>query len=204
MTSDTVPVYTRRMRLTGALLLFAMLLASCGAPAEPTPSPEPAPTKPVTTKEPEPAPAPIEDPQKKDPRYNGSRVYQLSELRVVDLEVGTHKFKAWVMDSPGKRQEGMMFLPSDGFAANEAMLFAFPEAQPLSFWMQNTPAPLDIAYVSKAKKLLNVQAGKPYDETPRPSTGDAQYVVEVKQGTFKRLGIKAGATVSFPADVVGR
>ena len=129
-------------------------------------------------------------------------MYQLSELRVDDLEVGSHKFKAWVMDTPGKRQEGMMFLKPEAIAANEAMLFVFTEAQPLSFWMQNTVTPLDIGYVSADKKLLNVQAGKPYDETPLPSTGDAKYVVEVKQGTFRKLGIKPGAAVKFPADVV--
>jgi len=193
------------MRRFASLALLAAVFPGCSSPEAIAPKPDPAPTPPpVSQQAPPPAQASDGDLQQRDPRYDPSRAYQLSELRVIDLVVGSHKFKAWVMDTPRKRQEGMMFLQPDKVGANEAMLFAFPEAQPLSFWMQNTPLPLDIAYVSKAKKLLNVQHGKPFDESPLPSQGDAQYVVEVKHGTFKRLGIKPGAIVRFPADVVGQ
>lgn len=202
--------------LSRALVLGALLVGGC-APTAPAPTPaEAPPAKPATA----PAPAtadpgtradanhvpstpatPEGDPAQKDPRYNASRVYQLSELRVVPITVGGHKFKAWVMDTGGKRQEGMMFLKDPEVKPDEAMLFVFPEPQPLSFWMHNTLMALDIAYFSKDRRLLNVQTGKPLDDSPLPASGDGQYVVEFKAGTCKRLGIKSGAALTFPSDI---
>lgn len=186
----------------------ALLVAGCSAPEQAT---APAPKPPVAAPQPEPTgpdpvvaqPAPADPPAQKDPRFNERRIYQLPELRVVPITVGGHKFKAWVMDTGGKRQEGMMFVLDKDVKSDEVMLFVFPEPQPLSFWMHNTWMPLDIAYFSPSLKLLNVQQGKVKDDTALPASGDAQYVVEFKLGTCKRLGIKPGAKLTIPSDIRG-
>jgi hypothetical protein len=58
---------------------------------------------------------------------------------------------------------------------------------------------LDICYISGQGKVLNVAKGKPFDETTLPSKGSTQFVLELKQGAAKRLGVVAGATVQVPS-----
>lgn len=141
-------------------------------------------------------------PQNKQPADNPNRIYQLRELRKVDVKIdGKHVFKSWVVDTDSKRQEGMMFLKDGDVKPDEAMLFVFAQSQPLSFWMKNTYIPLDIAYISEKKRILNIRTMKPHDETGIPSLGNAIYALEMKGGTCKRLGIKAGMRVDFPDDV---
>lgn len=189
------------------LLVLAFVLASCSPKVEPpTPKPEPQPpvAQPSSTSDNTPDPAPPK-PAAQDPRHNDLRIYQLSELKVVDLALGSHKFKAWVMDTDSKRLEGMMHLQTKDVRDDEAMLFVFPEPVPkerFQFWMQNTPLPLDILYISTAFKVINIAHGKPFDETPLPADASGQFVVELKGGTAKRLGIGPGTVVKFPKEII--
>lgn len=137
-------------------------------------------------------------------KTNPRRLYQLKDLQRVEITLGKNKLKAWVMDTDSKRQEGMMFLKRTEVQANDAMLFVFPDAADRSFWMHNTLTPLDIAYISSGKKIVSTAQMKPLDETGTPSKGAAQFVVEMPQGAFKRLGIKAGQPFTMPKSIVAR
>lgn len=141
--------------------------------------------------------------KRQDRPINPKRIHQLKDLEVVTVKIGTQRFKAFVMDTPLKRQEGMMFLQDREVRANEGMLFAFPDSDDRSFWMQNTLIPLDIAYISKGKRIVSIHTMRPLDETGVPSAGPAMYALELKAGTFRKHGIKAGAKVEFPASVKG-
>ena len=132
---------------------------------------------------------------------NPDRIYQLSDLKTTKVSIGKNKFTLWVMDTNSKRQEGMMFLTDPEVKMDQGMLFVFPEAEDQSFWMKNTLIPLDIAFISKDKKILNTAQMKPHDETGTPSKGKAQYVLEMKKGAFQHFGIKAGQQVVIQADV---
>ena len=86
------------------------------------------------------------------------------------------------------------------------MIFAFAQVHPKSpgFYMRNTILPLDIIFLSPKKGVLNVQQGKPYDETDLPSAAPFQFVLEMKQGSAKRLGIKPGMAITIPDSVKGK
>jgi len=63
------------------------------------------------------------------------------------------------------------------------MLFVFSEEDYHSFWMKNTPSPLDILYVDGFGKIVRIYENtEPYSEESIPSGELAQYVVEVKGG----------------------
>ncbi|MFI5386089.1 MAG: DUF192 domain-containing protein [Fimbriimonadales bacterium] len=132
------------------------------------------------------------------------RTNQLKDLPRVKLTANGHDIQAWVMDDDGKRREGMMWLATWDVGDNDGMIFAFPDSKPLSFWMHNTVLPLDIIYISPQKKVLNVEEGKPFDESPLPSQGDAICVLEMKQGSAKRLGIASGTVFTIPDGVKGQ
>jgi hypothetical protein len=101
-----------------------------------------------------------------------------------------------VADRPASREKGLMFrrsLPED-----EGMLFVFEYPQMQSFWMRNTYLPLDIAFLSEQRVIINILTMKPLDEGPRyRSSAPALYVIEANAGWFSSHGIAPGDRAVF-------
>lgn len=125
------------------------------------------------------------------------REYPLSSLETAEVRIGGHRWTVWVMDDEDKRREGLMHVKPEELPEGRGMLFVFPDAERRSFWMRNTEVALDIAFFGPDRRLLNVERGIPFDETGVPSAGPAQYVLEVREGTFDRLGIRKGARLEI-------
>jgi uncharacterized membrane protein (UPF0127 family) len=86
--------------------------------------------------------------------------------------------------------------------SDAGMLFVFGEAAPRTFWMKNTPLPLDILFIDDHGEVIDVAAGTtPYSEAPIRSSGPARYVLEVNAGFAARHGIGPGAKVGLPAEL---
>ena len=92
-----------------------------------------------------------------------------------------------------------MWVTDKDLKDNQGMICLFPEPKVQSFWMQNTLIPLDIIFLDKDGKVLNIAHGKPKDETLLPSTGPANYVLELKGGMAAKLGISAGTKLTIPS-----
>lgn len=142
-----------------------------------------------------------DQPERRTKPINGERIYQLNDLEMCIVKFGEHAFRTWIMDTPSKQEEGMMMLNDSEVEADEAMIFVYPADRQMNFWMHNTKIPLDIAFVNSKKKVVSVATMKAWDETTTPSKGPAMYAIEVKAGTFKKIGVKAGQTVDIPAKV---
>lgn len=132
---------------------------------------------------------------------NPNRIFQLSSLEKATLKAHGKRLECWVMDTVSKQQEGMMWLVDKDVKDDQGMIFVFADAEPQSFWMQNTLIPLDIIYINEDGKVLNVVLGKPRDETSLPSAGPAKYVLELKGGMAKRFGIGPGTRIDIPSDL---
>lgn len=134
-----------------------------------------------------------------------SRVYARKDLAVRNVTLAGKPFRLWIMDNGGKRQEGMMFLRDEDVAADQGMLFAFTDVQKgdqsHGFWMRNCPLALDIVYLSPKNTVVNVGKGDPFNETTVPPAGDYKNVIELKQGTAARIGLKPGMAVALPKDL---
>lgn len=134
-------------------------------------------------------------------RFIDSRLHQLDSLRQVQIRLDNTPFNVWVMDTPSKIAEGMMFLTDKDIKDNEGMIFVFPNAEERSFWMENTLIPLDIIFISPERRVLNIVQGKPLDRTSLMSRGSAQYVVELKAGTSKKHKIGTGSVLTLPSSL---
>ena len=78
------------------------------------------------------------------------------------------------------------------------MLFLFPRAEPLSFWMKNTILPLDIIFINTAYTIVGIAHNTtPFSEKPLPSGSPAQFVLEVNGGFCQRYGVAVGDRVEF-------
>ena len=99
--------------------------------------------------------------------------------------------------TPEEEARGLMFRPS--MAQDHGMLFIFPDADRRIFWMKNTLIPLDIIFIGKDKRIVNIAANAtPLSESLIASTGPALRVLELNGGTAAKLGIRPGDTVSDP------
>jgi hypothetical protein len=155
--------------LVTALLLGLMFFAGCNQPVAPTPRPSAAdPT------------APSGQPQAK--------------LPTLKIWLGDKEILAEQASTPSQVQTGMMFRTQMG--ENEGMLFIFAAPMRASFWMRNTLLPLSCAYIDPSGTILEIHDMTPLDETPiQASTGQVQYVLEMKQGWFERNHIGVGTSV---------
>ena len=101
-----------------------------------------------------------------------------------------------IADTPQKRSFGLMYrrdLPE-----SHGMLFLFPREERLSFWMKNTPLPLDIIFINAAHTIVSIAPNTtPFSEKPLPSDGPAQFVLEVNGGFCQRHGVTVSDRVEF-------
>jgi len=123
--------------------------------------------------------------------------YAQTNLQRMKLYVGPTELDAALALQPMERQTGMMWRTN--MDENEAMLFPFPGPHRASFYMRNTRVPLSAAYIDPDGVIQEIHELQPLDETPAQAGSDnIQYVLEVKQGWFRRHNISTGAVVRTP------
>jgi uncharacterized membrane protein (UPF0127 family) len=157
----------------GAIALLTGLLAAC--------SPQPA-------AEATPSAAPV------------ASVHPVSGLEVIPLTVtsgdAVHRFAVEVAASPEAQSRGLMFRTELG--DGEGMIFPSDPPQVRSFWMKNTPLPLDIIYIGEDGRILNIHAmTTPYSLDSLYSTGITSGVLELRGGRAEELGIEPGDLVEW-------
>jgi uncharacterized membrane protein (UPF0127 family) len=109
--------------------------------------------------------------------------------RVIPIRVEVARTEA-------EHERGLMF--RNHLDADAGMLFVFPRAAPLTFWMKNTFIPLDMVFIDETEHVLGVvEEAVPETETPRRVDGESRFVLEVVGGLTRRLGITPGTKVEF-------
>ena len=105
-----------------------------------------------------------------------------------------------VADSPDEHAQGLMGrenLPEDG-----GMLFLFPRAEMLSFWMKDTLIPLDILFFDAQGRMVSSTSMTPCEGDPCPtysSEEPAAIALEVAAGFVEESGIGDGWQIALPA-----
>jgi uncharacterized membrane protein (UPF0127 family) len=84
-------------------------------------------------------------------------------------------------------------------ADDHGMLFVFEIQQQVSFWMQNTPMPLDLIFVGQDGKIRAVKHGEPQSQAIISPGVPVRFVLELKAGTAAKYGIGYGDLLRHPA-----
>lgn len=109
------------------------------------------------------------------------------------------RFSVEVATTPAEQAHGLMDRAS--MPADHGMLFVFPDAQPLTFWMKDTLIPLDMLFFDDTHRLVAVHADAlPCKADPcqvYPSVVPARYVLELNAGAAAKLGVRKGDIIDF-------
>jgi len=101
-----------------------------------------------------------------------------------------------IADTPAKREMGLQYRRE--LAEDQGMLFLFPAEEVLTFWMKNTPIPLDMIFIGSDLKIVGiVHDAVPFSTTTRSVGVPSRFVLEIKGGLAKQKGIEVGDTVRF-------
>jgi len=120
------------------------------------------------------------------------------ELRVVDAETDSTliSLDVEIASTDYEVQTGLMYRKD--MADRQGMLFVFEDEAPHSFYMKNTLIALDILFIDKDLKIINIHRNaQPLNEAGIPSGGPVQYVLEVNAGMSDRWGLEEGDRIQY-------
>jgi len=120
-------------------------------------------------------------------------------LTAVPLRIATAKdrqtISVEVAVSEAEQEQGLMHrttLPPD-----HGMLFPFAMPRMASFWMKDTPLPLDLIFIRPDGTIEAILPGKPNDLTPISGNDPVSAVLEIAGGEARRRGIAVGDRIEW-------
>jgi uncharacterized protein len=123
------------------------------------------------------------------------------ETVVILTHGGPRTFRMEVAADNSSRELGLMHRTH--LAKNAGMLFDFQSAVMASFWMKDTPLPLDMLFVRRDGTISTIAANAVPNSTAAIFSAEPiRAVIEINGGLAKALGIEPGDRVKariFPA-----
>ena len=105
---------------------------------------------------------------------------QISDQVLIDNGKNLIKVNVEIADDNNERINGLMFRKN--LDKNSGMLFVFDDEKNQTFWMKNTLIPLDIIFIGKDMKIVDIKHATPCNEDPcklYKSSRPAKYVLEM-------------------------
>ncbi len=129
-----------------------------------------------------------------------AEVHPVSGLQIAPLTVTADgkriEFAVEVADTREAQARGLMFRTELGDF--EGMIFPYDGTTAQSFWMKNTPLPLDIIFIGPDRRISNIAAmTEPYSLESVYSIGPVLGVLELRGGRAEELGIEPGDLVEW-------
>ena len=107
-----------------------------------------------------------------------------------ELCIKSHCFDITIADTPAKQEQWLMFVRK--LAENSWMLFIFDKEDRYTFWMKNTRIPLDMIWINKDNKIVDIQEALPCSTDicqTYPWKEPASYVLEINKWLSKKRDI---------------
>jgi uncharacterized membrane protein (UPF0127 family) len=118
----------------------------------------------------------------------------------IGLPDGT-EIRAEVLTRSADMEHGMMY--RDALPQRRGLLFVHQKPAYLRYWMANVKAPLDIIFMDQSHKIMEISADtpicttKPEDCLTYGGHHLEQFVLELRAGEARRLGLHEGQTLRF-------
>ena len=124
--------------------------------------------------------------------------FKKTPARYMNVKVSSTEVKAEIADDLIKRTKGLMF--RKGLGEKEGMLFVFDEENYHGFWMMNMSIPIDMIWINKEKKVVDItKNAQPCglicsSYIPKEKV---MYVLEVNANFTERHNVKIGSQLKF-------
>lgn len=116
------------------------------------------------------------------------------KLPTMKIYVGPETLDAELALSEREMQTGMMFRTN--IQDSDSMLFVFPTAQRVGFWMKNCPESISCVYINTDGFIEEVHHLEKNDTNAVLSaTDDVRFVLETSEGWFARHNIAVGTLI---------
>ena len=115
---------------------------------------------------------------------------------VAQTAAGDKFFSIEVADEPSEQERGLMF--RDDMPDDRGMLFDLGTTRHASFWMENTPMPLDLLFIGEDGRVRAILPGRPFSRAAISPGVPVRFVLELKQGTAQMNGIAPGDRLRHP------
>jgi len=107
-------------------------------------------------------------------------------------------FDVWLADSPGRQQQGLMFVRD--LPDLRGMLFVHQQPTEIRMWMKNTYIALDMVFIDGHGRIQQIREDAvPHSLDIIRSDKPALAVLEIAGGEARRLGLHPGQRVTHPA-----
>jgi len=131
------------------------------------------------------------------PAEQGQPALPKSQI-VIDAARGPVRFTVEMATTPEQQRLGLMF--RDKLGVDEGMLFDFGRDGFHSFWMKNTPLPLDMLFIKADGTISTIaENAVPYSLESVVSSEPVRAVLEINGGRARALGIVPGNIVHAKA-----
>lgn len=100
--------------------------------------------------------------------------------------------------TPQQQMMGLMYRPA--LPDDRGMLFVFPSAQPVKFWMKNVPVALDMVFLHNGVIKYIETAAPPCKEEPCPTYGPdvvIDQVIELRANRATELNLQIGDRIKI-------
>lgn len=120
----------------------------------------------------------------------------LSEPAITEawLSVGGIRLQVWVANEQHERELGLMRV--EDLPPDTGMWFVYADSKPRSFWMKDTPAPLDLAFLDADGRITEIKRLRAFDTAETISTKPAKFALEMRAGWFEANGVDVGTKVT--------
>jgi len=115
-----------------------------------------------------------------------------------ELCIGNHCIDIAIADTPQQQEQWLMYIKY--IPENSGMLFVFDKEDSYIFRMKNTLIPLDMIWINKDNKIVDIQEALPCITDicqTYPWKEPASYVLEINKWLSKKRGISIGEKVSI-------
>jgi len=115
----------------------------------------------------------------------------------VSTPQGEFAFTVEIADETDEQAKGLMHRQDMG--TDHGMLFAFGRSKAVTMWMKNTPMSLDMVFIREDGTIAGIaERTTPFSEDIVASPEPVAYVLELKAGVARLVGLKAGDRLRHP------
>jgi len=116
-----------------------------------------------------------------------------SQTNTINIDINGTKYNLEIAKTIFEKSKGLS--KRSELCSNCGMIFIYQNEAIYPFWMKDTLIPLDIIWLDKNGKVVDIKTGKPNDLTPLPNQTPAQYIIELNPNVS---GLKIGDVINIP------